>query len=61
MRLKLTDGAGGEEVLPVFWEDNYFALLPGEKRELTVSYPYPRGAPSVQAEAWNAPAVTAAP
>ena len=23
----------GEELLPVFWDDNYFALFPGEKRE----------------------------
>ena len=22
--------AGGEEVLPVIWQDNYFSLLPGE-------------------------------
>ena len=26
--------ADGEEILPVIWEDNYFSLLPGEKREL---------------------------
>ncbi len=24
------------EVLPVFWDDNYISLLPGEKREITV-------------------------
>jgi len=26
------------EVLPVLWEDNYFALMPGEKREITATY-----------------------
>ena len=26
------------EVLPVLWEDNYFPLMPGERRELTASY-----------------------
>jgi exo-1,4-beta-D-glucosaminidase len=26
------------EVLPVLWEDNYFPLMPGEKREITASY-----------------------
>ncbi|HKN48153.1 MAG TPA: glycoside hydrolase family 2 protein, partial [Candidatus Polarisedimenticolia bacterium] len=55
VRLKLTDGAGGPEILPAYWEDNYFALFPGEKRELRVSYA--RGAaktPVVEAEAWNA-------
>jgi exo-1,4-beta-D-glucosaminidase len=59
VRLKLTGGPGEEEILPVYWEDNYFALFPGEKRELRVSYP--RGAaktPMVEAEAWNAPRVT---
>ncbi len=61
VRLKLTDGTGGADILPVYWEDNYFALLPGEKRELTVSYPVPKAAPVVEAEAWNAAAVTVAP
>ena len=31
MRLQLTRGKGGEEILPVFWNDNYISLLPGEK------------------------------
>ena len=26
------------EVLPVLWEDNYFALMPGEKREIGATY-----------------------
>jgi exo-1,4-beta-D-glucosaminidase len=38
VRLKLSKGAGGEEVLPVIWQDNYVSLLPGEKRELTATY-----------------------
>jgi len=58
VRLKLTDGAGGREPLPVFWDDNYLALLPGESRELAVSYPAGgTGTPVIEAEAWNAPAV----
>jgi exo-1,4-beta-D-glucosaminidase len=57
VRLKLTDGAGGRERLPVFWDDNYFALLPGESREIAVSYEGGRGTPVIEAEAWNAPAV----
>jgi exo-1,4-beta-D-glucosaminidase len=35
-RLRILRGKGGPEVLPVFWEDNYFALLPGETRNVTV-------------------------
>jgi Exo-beta-D-glucosaminidase Ig-fold domain len=26
------------EVLPVIWQDNYFPLRPGEKREITATY-----------------------
>ena len=29
-------GGGGKEILPVLWEDNYFSLLPGEKRTVMV-------------------------
>ena len=25
-------------MVPVFWEDNYFSLLPGEERLISVSY-----------------------
>ncbi len=28
-------------ILPVFWEDNYFSLLPGEKRNINVQYIIP--------------------
>jgi len=56
VRLKVDKGAGGEEILPVLWEDNYISLLPGEKRELTATY---RSAdlgaakPAVEAKGWN--------
>jgi hypothetical protein len=26
------------EVLPVIWQDNYFPLMPGEKRDVTATY-----------------------
>ncbi|HET7751210.1 MAG TPA: glycoside hydrolase family 2 protein, partial [Terriglobales bacterium] len=38
IRLKLAKGKGGQEVLPVIYQDNYFSLLPGEKRDVTISY-----------------------
>jgi len=38
LRLKLDKGKGGEEILPVVWQDNYISLLPGEKREITATY-----------------------
>ena len=45
----------GAEILPAFWDDNYFELLPDEQREIRVTYP--RGSshttPIVTADAWN--------
>jgi exo-1,4-beta-D-glucosaminidase len=38
VRLKVDKGKGGEEILPVLWEDNYFSLMPGEIREITATY-----------------------
>jgi len=35
-RLRLVKGREQTEILPVFWQDNYLSLLPGEKREVTV-------------------------
>ncbi len=56
VRLKLTKGDDGDEVLPVLWQDNYFALLPGERREITATYhakDLGRSSPAIKAEAWN--------
>jgi exo-1,4-beta-D-glucosaminidase len=38
LRLKLNKGKGGEEILPVVWQDNYISLLPGETRQVTATY-----------------------
>ncbi|MEX0323281.1 MAG: glycoside hydrolase family 2 TIM barrel-domain containing protein [Puniceicoccaceae bacterium] len=37
LELALQDAKTGETLLPVYWEDNYVSLLPGEERELTAS------------------------
>jgi exo-1,4-beta-D-glucosaminidase len=58
VRLKLM--RGGAETLPVLWEDNYFALLPGETREVGVSYPDGDAPAAVEAQAWNGPSASAA-
>jgi len=56
VRVKLDKGKGGEEILPVVWQDNYMSLLPGEKRELTATY---RAAelgvakPAIEVSGWN--------
>jgi exo-1,4-beta-D-glucosaminidase len=56
VRLKVKKGADGDEVLPVLWEDNYIALLPGETREVAATYSardLGRSTPVVEVEAWN--------
>ncbi|GAC1615840.1 MAG: carbohydrate-binding protein [Candidatus Acidiferrum sp.] len=35
---RLTRGPAGDDLTPIFWEDNYFSLLPGEQRTVTVTY-----------------------
>ncbi|MBS0389188.1 MAG: exo-beta-D-glucosaminidase, partial [Proteobacteria bacterium] len=63
VRLKLSKGPGGDEVLPVIWQDNYISLLPGEKRELSASYRTADlgGAPAhVAVQGWNVDARAAA-
>jgi len=56
LRLRVTRGAGGDEVLPSYWSDNYVSLLPGEKRELSVRFAEAALAgaePVVQLTGWN--------
>jgi exo-1,4-beta-D-glucosaminidase len=56
VRLKLAGTAGGEEILPVRWEDNYVSLLPGETRVLTARYrsrALGKGEPVIEVSGWN--------
>jgi exo-1,4-beta-D-glucosaminidase len=57
VHLKLVDEQTSEELLPVFWDDNYFALMPGEKRDIRVSHARTQDQDArrlvVEAEAWN--------
>jgi len=38
IRLQVKREGSEDEILPVIWQDNYFSLLPGEKREVTATY-----------------------
>jgi exo-1,4-beta-D-glucosaminidase len=58
VRLKLIDGENGPELLPVFWDDNYVALLPGEVREFVVAAPQTPQHPIISVQAWNTLAVS---
>jgi exo-1,4-beta-D-glucosaminidase len=49
------DGKSEDEALPVFWDDNYVSLLPGESRELTARYLAGKRIvhPMVAIDGWN--------
>ncbi len=56
IRLKVNNRENGEEILPVVWQDNYFSLMPGEKREVTASYrsrDMGASSPVISVEGWN--------
>jgi exo-1,4-beta-D-glucosaminidase len=53
LRLMLVDAKSGDELLPVFWDDNYVALLPGESRDIAVEYSGAPGSLSLHVEGWN--------
>ena len=36
--LRATKGKDGEDVVPIFWSDNYFSLLPGEDKTVSAKY-----------------------
>jgi exo-1,4-beta-D-glucosaminidase len=56
VQARVTRGPGGEEVLPVRWEDNYLSLLPGETRTIAARYrtrDLAGAAPAVALGGWN--------
>lgn len=52
VRLKLVD-AKGEEILPVYWDDNYVSLLPGERREIAAASDAPGAPAALEIDGWN--------
>lgn len=48
--------AGGDDVLPVLWDDNYITLMPGEQREVSATYAtvdLGGAKPVIAVEGWN--------
>jgi exo-1,4-beta-D-glucosaminidase len=37
VHFRITKGKGGDDLVPIFWDDNYFSLLPGEEKTVTVT------------------------
>ncbi|HTZ46848.1 MAG TPA: glycoside hydrolase family 2 protein [Verrucomicrobiae bacterium] len=38
VHLRATKGNGGDDIVPIFWDDNYFSLLPGEDKTVSATY-----------------------
>ena len=38
VRLNLKGDKDGEQILPVFYSDNYFSLMPGERKEVRIRW-----------------------
>jgi hypothetical protein len=53
IRLTLRDPKTGERILPAYYEDNYFSLLPGESRTIKIESRSPARAVQVTADGWN--------
>jgi exo-1,4-beta-D-glucosaminidase len=56
VRLHLTRGRDGEDLVPVLWQDNYLSLLPEERREITATYrvrDLGGASPALTVSGWN--------
>jgi len=56
IRLQIKKGRTGSDVLPIIWQDNYFSLLPGEKRDISAAYKVralEKTRPFLKVEGWN--------
>jgi hypothetical protein len=61
VRLSLRERRSRDRILPAEYSENYLWLLPGERKDITVSWPtrIQGPAPRVDVEAYNAPTTTA--
>jgi exo-1,4-beta-D-glucosaminidase len=53
---RVTRGKGGEDITPIFWSDNYFSLLPGEKKSVIAQFDFTSQdgvAPELVVDGWN--------
>ncbi len=56
IRLKTNETATGDRVLPVYYEDNYFSLMPGQEKTVTLEFAekYRNGGETaLSVEGWN--------
>jgi exo-1,4-beta-D-glucosaminidase len=57
VHLRLANQNTSQDVVPIFWDDNYFSLLPGEKREVSARFDamHEIGPAVLTLDAWNVP------
>lgn len=56
VQLDALAGEGGPSIAPAYWSDNYFSLLPGERREVTMRIPTAAAGPKacfLRLSGWN--------
>jgi exo-1,4-beta-D-glucosaminidase len=53
IELNISNKITGETILPVFWEDNYVSLLPGEKRTIEAASPAKKDHIILTINGWN--------
>ena len=56
IHLTILKSGDGVDIAPVYWEDNYFELMPGEEREIAAVYPRKLlggGSSRIQVDGWN--------
>jgi len=53
VRLTLRDAKSGQRILPAYYEDNYFSLLPGESRNIRIETRSANKALRVSTDGWN--------
>jgi hypothetical protein len=55
-RIRTISSATNEDILPAFYSDNYFSLMPGESKTITVDF-HPKylesGQPVFELSGWN--------
>ena len=60
VHLRVARTSDGEDVVPIFWDDNYISLLPGESRELSARFEGKKndGGLTLNVDGWNVAATS---
>jgi hypothetical protein len=53
LKLTLKDAATGDRILPAYYSQNYFSLLPGEEQTITINFRAGTNKPTLTLRGWN--------